>query len=187
MTAELQWQNVATDKLNNSVLYLLGVIEEPPWVCSWPGAALLTKQDRAGALSLFLHLPCSRSGRKYDCFISSHYCLCFFIQYGIYFLLEICSSLSLLCSKTGSIQLPIKHFFRDQRQTGCHLCLYPGCPRYHPVPMFSRVTVVILYLHSHGSVLWPDGLQQRWVQHENMRWTCVCGSHDGGPQVFTQV
>lgn len=127
MTTELQWQNVATDKLNNSVLYLLGIIEEPPWICSWSGAASLTKQDRAGALSLFLRLPCSHSGRKYDRFISSHYWLCFFIQYGIYFLLEICSSFSLLCSKTGSIQLSTKHFFRDQRQTAC-----PGMPLVSP-------------------------------------------------------
>ena len=125
-------------------------------------------QARQGWSTLFLCLPCPHSGRRRDWFISSHYRLCFFTQYGMYFLLEICSSFSLLYSKIGSIQLPRKHFFRDQRPTACHLCLYPGCPWYHPVPIFSRISVVILHLHSHRSLLWSDGLQQHWECYEIM-------------------
>lgn len=86
----------------------------------------------------------------------------------MYFLSEICSSFSLLCFKTGSIQLPRKHLFRDKRSTTCRLSLYPGCPWYHPVPVFSRISAVIWHLHFHGSLLWSDGLQQHWAHHENM-------------------
>ena len=107
-------------------------------------------------------------------------------QYGMYFLLEICSSFSLLCSKTGSIQIPRKHFLRDQRLTACHLCLYPAWPLYRPVPTLSRISAVVLHLQSHGSLLWSDGLQQHWARHENMglwdaQWWTSCLHTRVGP------
>lgn len=54
-------------------------------------------------------------------------------------MLEIRSLFSLLCSVTDSIQLPRKHFFRDQWPVSCLLCLHLGYPLCHILLMFSKV------------------------------------------------
>lgn len=90
--------------------------------------------------------------------------------FGIYFLLEICSSFSLLCSKTGSIQLPTKHFFRDQRQTAC--------------PQMSLVSPCACVLKDHCGhltlvlfIALCCGLVGCSSTEYSMR-TCGCGLHD---------
>lgn len=178
MAAKLQ--NVANGKLGSSALFLLEVIEEALQICS---RAPLIKHSRTGALHCFcIYLTLILAGGMTGLyhliitFISSPNVRC--ISCWKYVLRSLCCALKLVLSNS-----PGKIFFlRIHRPIACHLCLYPECAWYHPVP----VSQGCLWSSCTCTVKGPshDLMDYRSTEH-GMR-MYGCSMHNSGP-LYTGV